>query len=137
MGKTLSLEPITYILKEERDALEADQTKWHVRPLTWKERAEVQDGIIVTEIKMTGPKNGQQSGLMKHLSGTQARIAVEKGLVKVENLLGPDGKEIKYEHNMDAKHRENVLDQIPPNWTSEISDVILRMSGLMKEEEKN
>lgn len=137
MAKTLSLEAQEYVLEFERNEPEESQTKWHIRPLKWRERAEVQDGVIVTEIAMSGPKDTQKHGLMKHLSGTQQRLAIEKGLVKVENLIGPNGEVIKYESTMDAKKREDVLDSIPPEWTQEIANVILKLSGLTKDEEKN
>ena len=137
MAKTLSLDPIVYVLDFEKNEPEEEQTKWHIRPLKWRERAEVQDGVIVTEISMMGPKTGQQHGLMKHLSGTQSRLAIEKGLVKIENLKGPNDQIIKYEKGMDPKYREEVLDSIPPEWTKEIAEQILKMSGLVKDEEKN
>lgn len=137
MAKTLSLEPIEYVLEFEKEAPEEEKTKWFIRPLKWRERAEVQDGVIVTEINVMGPKTGGQQGLMRHLSGTQSRLAVEKGLEKVENLLGPNGEVIKYEKKMDPKYREQVLDSLDPSWTKEIGDKILKMSGLLKEEEKN
>ena len=137
MAKALSLEPIEYVLEFERDEPEENQTKWVIRPLRWKERAEIQDGVIVTEINMNGPKNISQGGLMKHLGGTQARMAVEKGLESIINLQGPDGEIIKYEKSMNAKHREEVLDSLDPEWTRELAEKILKMSGLSKDEEKN
>jgi len=137
MAKTLSLAPVAYVLKSERDLPADGQTRWNIRPLKWRERADVQDGVIVTEISMMGPKTGQRSGIMKHLSGTQARLALEKGLISVENLLGPDGSPVAYHQTLDPARKEEVLDSLDPEWTKEIAEEILRMSGLLKDEEKN
>jgi hypothetical protein len=136
MAKLLTMDSVQYVLKFERDSND-DKTIWHLRPLKWKERAEVQDGMIVTEINMLGPKTQTTKGTMRHLSGTQAKMAVEKGLVKIEGLRSHDGQLIKYDHDMSQEHRDGILDRIPPEWTKEIAEEILKMSGLMKEEEKN
>jgi len=137
MAKMLNMDAIKYVLKFERDAPEEEQTKFYIRALKWKERADVQDGIIVTEINMTGPKNQSGRGTMRHLSGTQARIAVEKGLVRAENLRAQDGSIVKYGEDTDAAKKETILDMMPPEWSKELAEEILKMSGLLKEEEKN
>jgi len=137
MAKALSLEPTVYVLEFERTVPSEDQTKWHIRPLKWKERAEIQDGMIVTEINMRGPKDGSQHGTMRHLSGTQAKLALEKGLLKIDNLIDDKGDVIKYVKSMPYTQREGILDRIPPEWVKEITDEILKMSGLQKDEEKN
>lgn len=132
-----STEAIKYVLKFEREALEGEQTVFHIRPLKWKERAEIQDGMVVTEINMTGPKNQSGRGTMKHLSGTQAKLAIEKGLVRIENLRNHLGELVGYELDGDPTHKESILNAIPPEWTKEVAEEILKISGLMKEEEKN
>ena len=137
MAKTLSLEPTVYVLKSEREVSEEEQTKWYLRPLKWRERADIQDGMFVTEINMLGHKDKKRQGLMRHLSGTQARVAIEKGLVKVENLQDHEGNEAKFGIAMNPSQKEPVLDLLPPQITKEIAEEILRMSGLLEEEEKN
>ena len=137
MAKILSTESVKYVLKSDREAPEAERSIFHIRPLRWKERSEVQDGVLVTEINMSGPKNQVGKGIMRHLSGTTSRTAIEKGLVKIENLRDAEGNLVKYEEDSTATHKEKVLDSIPPDWTKELSDEILKMSGLSKEEEKN
>lgn len=137
MGKILSMEAIPFVLAFERETPEGEKTVWHIRPLKWKERAEVQDGMVVTEINVTGPKNQANKGVMKHLGGTQARIAIEKGLVRVENLRDRSNQLVKFDDSLTPEAKERVLDMIPPEWTKEIADEILKLSGLMKEEEKN
>lgn len=138
MARTLSLEPRHYVLEFEREEPEESQTKWLIRPLKWKERTEIQDGMIVTEFNMVGPKTkAAQQGVMRHLTGTQNRLAVERGLLEIENLKGPDGNVLVYNQNVDAKHRESVLDSLPLEWTRELAEQILMLSGLGKEEEKN
>lgn len=132
-------EPREYILKCDQGEPAEAQTKWHIRPLNWKERAEIQDGMIVTEISMLGPKNQQDgnTGRMLHKKGTQSRLAIEKALVKIENLRDSKDELVKYDENTNAKNKEKILDLLPPEWTTEISEEILLMSGLLKEDEKN
>lgn len=137
MAKMLSMENVRYVLKFEREIPAGDQTVFLIRPLKWKERADVQDGIIVTEINMTGPKNQAGKGMMRHLSGTQARIAVEKGLVGIENLRDDKGELVKYSEDSPTNAKEAVLNAMPPDWTKELAEAILKMSGLLKEDEKN
>ena len=137
MAKLLSMEPIPYTLKIEREEPEAQRTIWLIRPLSWRERAEVQDGMLVTEINMLGPKDKAATGTMRHLSGTQSRVAVEKGLVKIENLRDSKGELVKFDKDSAPEHKGRVYDMIPPEWSKEIGEEILRISGLLKEEEKN
>jgi hypothetical protein len=137
VAKSMSMVPVEYVLKIDRELPKEEQTKFHIRPLKWRERADVQDGMIVTEINVTGPKNAPSRGVMRHLSGTQARVAVEKGLIRIENLRGPTGEIMKYDESSDATWKETVLDSLNPEWTKEIAEEILIMSGLAKGEEKN
>lgn len=135
----ITSEPREYVLKEERNEPEESQTKWVIRPLGWKERADIQDGMIVTEIAMMGPKNNEegQTGRMLHKKGTQSRLAIEKALVKIENLKDSKGDLLKFDETTNAKQKEKILDMLPPTWTTELSEEILVMSGLLKEDEKN
>lgn len=137
MAKLLNLEGIEYILKDDLALPKEEQTIWHIRPLKLKERAEVQDGAIVTELDFAGPKNGVGKGIMRHLSGTQQKLALTYGLVKIENLKDSEGKAVQFSPETKATEKEKVLDRIPPEWTKEITDKILLISGLTKEEEKN
>lgn len=137
MAKLLSMEPTPYVLKDELEAPEEEKTIWHLRPLTWKERADVQDGMLITEVNMTGPKDKAATGKMTHLSGTQSRIAVEKGLVKIENLRDSKGDLVKFDSDTSPERKMQIFNSIPPIWAKELAEEILTMSGLRKEEEKN
>lgn len=137
MSLLISTEPVKYVLKEQRDKPEGEQVIFHLRALKHRERAAIQDGAIVTEISMVGPKNQQTQGVMRHLSGTQMVKALDAGLVKIENLRGADGNLVKYEKESDSAHKESVLDTLDPTVTKELADEILKLSGFSKEEEKN
>ena len=137
MAKTLSLDPVTYILESEIELPDDQQTKWIIRPLTWRERSAIQDGVIVTEVQQAGPKDKGGIGVMRHLTGTQFRSAVEKGLVEIQNLQGPDGSVLKFNSTTRPGEKEKILDSLPPDYTNEIAGKILEMSGLTKREEKN
>ena len=136
MAKTLSLEPIKYILEGERESPKGDQTVFHIRPLRLRERSELQDKALVSEMKTTGPKTDNVS-VFRHLGGTQSRLALETGLIKIDNLLGPDGSTLKFDKNSTPKKREEILDSLHPDWVTEITGKILEISGMTKEEEKN
>lgn len=137
MAKLISMDPVAYVLKDEREAPESEKTKWHIRPLTWLERAAVQDGMLVTEVTMLGPKDKANTGIMKHLGGTQSRVAVEKGLIKIENLRDLKGELVKFDETSTPEHKANIFNLIPPEWSKELAEQILRMSGILKDEEKN
>lgn len=137
MAKLLNLEGVKYVLNEEKDLPAEEQTVFHIRPMKMKERAQVQDGSLVTEIEWAGPKNQGGKGVMRHLTGTQQRLALDLCLEKIENLKDSDGTIIIYNKEIRYAEREKVLDRIPPEWTKEVADRILILSGLTKEEEKN
>lgn len=137
MAKAMSLKPVAYVLDFEKNAPKEEQTVFNIRPLTFSERAEVEDAGLATEMNMLGPKNQHSMQTIRHLSGTQNKMAVERGLVSIQNLKGDDGSLLKYEIETDPVHKTNVLNSLPPEWIVELSKRILVMSGLRKEEEKN
>jgi hypothetical protein len=137
MAKLLNMEGVAYVLLQDRELPLEDQTIFHIRPLKVKERSAVQDGTLVTEIDWAGPKNQGGKGIMRHLSGTQQMLALTCGLEKIENLKTESGEVLVYNKDLPSGLKEKVLDRLNPEWLKEISEKILVLSGLSKEEEKN
>lgn len=132
---TISLSERAYILKEERDLPTEEQTIFYLRPLKYKEREDLSNNSITSLVNTSGPMNDRQA-MMRHNIGTQARMCIDKGLVRVENLKDHEGKDLAYTSDMPARARENVLDLMPPSMTQELADEIQKLSGLTKDDEK-
>ena len=138
MAKLLQTGPKDYVLKHERESSDSEKTIWKIRPLTFKEKCDIRDSVIRTEINMGGPKTKEnQTGVMAHLSGTQERKTIYAGLVAIENLKNEKDETLLYNQQVSQKQRDQILDLLPTEWTKEIADEILVMSGLTEEEEKN
>lgn len=138
MATTLKLDTVEYVLDEDRKATKKEQTIFFLHPLTFSERTTIQDNLIETEVQTLGPKNKKRNKTIQHIKlGEQMEKSLTWGIQKIDNLKDPDGKIISYHINMDDKKKLSVLDLFPLKWCSELSQEILRISGMGVDEEKN
>lgn len=117
----------TYVLEDERVLPPEEQTRWLLRPLTFKEDTRLLDRI------------GQNVG-----DGQTAKLALEAGLEGFENLQGPDGEDIEVKtctrSPLGVKVRtvhESILDLIPSTSRHEIAGAIVEHGRMTEDDEKN
>lgn len=138
MAITLKLDTVEYVLKSDRKAAKEEKTLFHLRPLLFRERTAIQDSLIETETAILGPKNAKKNTSIQRIKlGEQMEKAILAGIEKIENLKDPAGKVIPYHRNMESKKRVAVLDVLRVEWCQELSQEILRISGMGADEEKN
>ena len=137
MAKLIVITEVPYVLKQDLELPESEQTSWHIRPLKFKEKAKIQDSSIVTHLGWAGAKGERKDAEMHHMTGTVAKMALEAGLVKIENLTDSNGNPVAFHQDQTPANREKVLDMIPPAWLKEIAEEILKISGMTEEEQKN
>ena len=139
MAIALKLEPKQYILKCDLELAKEEQTIFHIRPLKFKERAEIQDALLETEIQALGPKTKDANRLSRQriMLGKQMELTLMSGLESIENLKDPDGQVIDYNKKKPMNLKLAVLDLLKVEWCQEITQEILNMSGMAGDEEKN
>ncbi len=124
---TRELTTWTYILEDERDLDEAEQTRWLLRPLTFHE-----DTVLVNRIS-------NNLG-----AGDTAKLALEAGLEGWENLTGEDGEPVEVQTKTRKPLGKNVrtvttalLDLIPSKVRHELATAIIEHGRLKEDDEKN
>lgn len=119
----------TYILKAEQDLPPAEQTRWTLRPLTFKE-----DTALVNRIEQS------------MAGGNTAKLALEAGLLGFENLRYQDGdcEEIAVETvprtPLGVRVRSvttAILDLISSKDRHEIAQAIIEHGRTSEDDEKN
>lgn len=135
MGLTLSERP--YILKCDRDLPAEEQTTFHLRPLKFSERCEIQDQILATEISARGPKDGDQKSLARINTGRANYLMLIHCITKIANFKDAAGTLVEFNGKSTEAQKQAVFDILNGEWTTELADEIRRISGMSREEEKN
>lgn len=116
----IALDPnrqIPYTLKAERG--NTAPTVFHLRPLTARQRGEVDDMVTVT-----------REGAMEPNIGSQRLARVRYGLVGWARLLTADGTEVEFTSGRDGGATDAALDRLDPDTIVELSGAIQELSEL-------
>lgn len=134
-----------YILGRERDLTESEQTKFYIKGLPYDLYQRLQDSLAPV-IKMPGKAFGKkgaasmEDSMVEMQPGARQRLEFDilsAGLVKVENLLGPEG-EMHYRSDMnDAQRKDWFARWLPPDVRTELVNAITEGSRVSEEDEKN
>jgi len=114
---------VRYVLKEDRELPEDQQTVFLLRALSARELAQVEDGMSVVT----------PGGDVRIATGSQSLRTLDLGLTGWENFLTPDGKLVPFDGNAKASN----WDYLRPSWRRELSNAILDQTRLTEAERKN
>jgi hypothetical protein len=137
MAIALSLEKKEYVLKVDLDLAEDQQTKFQIRPLKFHERCSIQDSLMLTEWKGSGPKDVEETNFSRLNTGTVVKETILAGLVEISNFKKANGEVLEYRADMPKAKRLEVLNYLSQEWLNELAEAIRAMSVVGKEEEKN
>lgn len=114
-----------YILEEDRSQPKEKQTVFHLKVLSARQLASLEDEMAVVKLG--------QKGEMQMNTGSHVLKVLEIGLVGWENLLGSNnGEHIPYN-----KDQVNRFDYLRPDWRREIANAITEQNALSEEQVKN
>lgn len=132
--KILALNPNTefdYVLESQRDDKKQDQIIWKLKMLSAKEDELLDNAWSLVE------------GEMKLNLGTQTRLALDIGLVGVENFFYADGTPVTIERSTRKMHgfvrqlTDETLSAIPKEVRGELAKAIMEGSQIGEEDVKN
>lgn len=115
-----------FVLKEDADQPEDQQTVWILRTLT------VRDDETIQNVKMVANGNGQF--LLQ--PGTEDLMTLRVGLVGVENFRDAAGKTVHFETDKQGRVTDSFLSRLHKEWRNEIADKIRSLNVLTVEEKK-
>lgn len=136
MAVAITRKPKEYILESDRELPKEAQTVFHLRPLSYAERCDLQDNLFGTEIQRLGPKN-ESEGTTNVKAGTNEKLLLLYGISKIENLKDGGGELLVYNGTSKKNDKLTVLSMLEQDWCSELAKEIRSISGLSKEEAKN
>lgn len=113
-----------YVLLEDRQLPEAEQTTWMLRALTVGEQAELQDSLR-TERLDTGETSWK--------TGTLLLKTLRAGLVGVKGFREEGGVEVSFE-KVNGVVSDTFLDRLAPAWRNELSNAIVSAGRLEPKE---
>ena len=127
MPQAPNLEPFEYVLKEERGLLPEKQTRFHLRPLRFREWEQIQ------KRKATYTKD---DGVQLDLdAGTLARRVLNWGLLGWDNFPGAPAFQRVNEQGRDIVP-DHMLDLVTP-WANELANAITERTVVSEESAKN
>lgn len=121
----------SYVLKEEHDKPEAEQTVW------WYKLADLDDQqASVDIIEFEGDPNDKETlrTIYKPNIKAQARILLNC-LTRVENLKNDDGESVEWPKA--NQYQKQFLASLPPAWRAELAGVFRQASTVSEDEAKN
>jgi hypothetical protein len=121
-----------YILEEDRELPEEEQTRWFIRTLNAVQYYRAQDNVI--ELHATGRANDRETKT-RILSGTQEMNALIDGIAGVENFKDEHGVDQNWpDRPNDAKR--TFLSKLRPRWRRELAQAILGDSEVDEDDRK-
>lgn len=117
-----------YVLEDERDLPVEEQTVWLLRPLTYREREEIERGSMVEF-------SGEHSVLLRGERHVYARKILDRGLEGWRNFRDADGKDVLF-MKVNKALSEETLDAIKP-YAIELSNAVTESSELRRAAAKN
>lgn len=112
-----------YVLTEDRGT--AAPTRFRLRPLTLRERNEVEDLI------------GESIGTRGYRYGTVNTKVLRAGLAGWDGLTDAAGAEVRYAADRDGRVREELLERLPSAACMELANEILMRSTVTAADRKN
>jgi hypothetical protein len=122
-----------YVVKSDRALPDAEQVKWYFVPLSYRDRVDLQDSIVVT----LSDRNTADQAQTIVKSGTQQKKVLLACVVKVEGLKDESGTEVEYPTGNNDSRKMEFWSRIPPEFTKEIADYILGLAEPKEAEAKN
>lgn len=122
-----------YVLKEERELPESEQTVFRLRPLTYREHEDIERGSKVAFERKT-----DRAEVLAETKAVARRV-LNLGLVGWRNLRDEEGHEVEFrrlEKKGSFSLPEEALD-ILSGVANELSNAITERSALTKEASKN
>ncbi len=135
----------SYVLEAERNLPEAERTVFWIRGLPYDLYLKVQ-GAVTPTVKLPGKFIGRNADLneatIELQPGFRQQLEFEIlswGLVRVDNLIGPDGRPLSYPGpNAPEQVKKDWLGRwLPPAVRTELANAITEGSTLTEEQEKN
>ena len=122
-----------YVVKDDRALPDVEQVKWYFTPLSYRDRVDLQDSIVVTLSDRASADMAQT--VVK--SGTQQKKVLLACVVKVEGLKDESGADVEYPTGNNEGKKMEFWSRIRPEFTREIADYILGLSEPKEAEVKN
>jgi hypothetical protein len=126
MAKAKKTRTWEYILRDDQELPEDDQTVWTLQPLSHRAMAEMADAQT-QEVGDAGKIH------VYMMLGTRRRIALRYGLKSVANFTDESGQEVSFEAG--APVPDSFLDRLEDSWLDELAAQILRSGGPMTVDE--
>lgn len=122
-----------YVVKDDRALPDAEQVKFYFTPLSYRDRVDLQDSIVVTLSDRASADMAQT--VVK--SGTQQKKVLLACVVKVEGLKDESGGDVEYPTGNSETKKMEFWSRIRPEYTREIADYILGLAEPKEAEVKN
>jgi hypothetical protein len=113
-----------YVVKDEKNKLESEQTIFYVHFVDPVTAADLGDSVY--SVQGVG-----QTRRERLLTGSQELSILKHCLVDWENMVDEDGKKVEF----DSKNKVEMIARIPPKYRGEIADFIRSGSELTEGEE--
>jgi len=141
-----------YVSKADREAPEEEQTVFTLRGLPYDLQQKL-ESRVQPKLSLPSTAVGEGEAAFKEAMRDQGKVEVEisggrtelqfdilsYGLVKIENLIGPDGTEVPYPGtNAPERQKKNFFAQwLPPELRTELANEIVERSTLTEDDVKN
>jgi len=143
-----------YVLKDEQEADEAEQTHWTLRGLPFDMDVALRRRAAKSKLEIPGAgkamgkgqeawtKAMESSSMILDMEGGQIALEfdiLKYGLMAVSNLIGPDGNEIEYPGSKasDSSKKNWFSQWLDPKFRTELANAITEHSALSEDDVKN
>jgi len=119
---------VDYVLEEDRSLDPKDQTRFKIKFLTNRQRAEIEDNI--------GKMN--KDGSYELRAGSYPMDIVKLGLMGWEGFKNENGEDVPFTKTSGTdKASEKSLDYLRPAWITELANAITEKNTITEDEQKN